>query len=428
MACSGRIALEGLASPGAPGPDADKGTAMHVIAAHVLEGKSAAASDHIGNKVPVHDPGELTRTVTITEEMAQWVQSYVDSIRALTAPGDTLYVEHTVDFSHIAGIPGQQGTMDVGLVKPALRELQEHDLKTGRRPVDVVNNPQLMIYALGLLDEVELVHDIDIVRLFIHQPRVREGPSEWACSVDELRAFGQTVHDAIADSERARKELAETGMTERWARMYLNQSPSAAACAYCRAMPTCPSMLAKMESVAGSVFSDLTAPPPTLEALASRLPGLLAVDLSAAMAVTGLLEDWATAVRAEVERRLLRGDSVEGWGLELGRQGPRKWSQPQTVDEYLTNTVRLNVRQMCEVTLKSPTQLEKLAKAPTPKEKPLIGPRQWASLQKYIDRSPPKPSVKRALDIKEPYKVPMTQDVFTAIADGDNASPDTTES
>lgn len=418
MACAGRIALEALVPPRAAGKDADIGTATHAVAAHVLEGLSKDASEHVGNLLPVHAEGdELRRTVKFTDEMAEWAQGYVDSIRSLVEPGDTLYIERFVDYSHIAGIPDQGGTLDAGIVKPRLRELQVHDLKTGRHAVEVERNPQLMIYALGLLNEIELVHDIEHVRLFIHQPKLRQGPIEWACSVDELRAFATKVRNAVQDSEAARREIAETGITDRWALLYLNPEPSEQACAWCRAMPTCPSMQRKVQATTGAAFADLTvADAPKLADPKEFTP----VELSRAMDACGLIEDWIKAVRAEVERRLLAGQSVEGWGLELGRQGARKWTDEGSVEQYLSKTVRLNVREMCEVELKSPTQLEKLTK-PGKDGKSVIGQRQWAVLERFIGRADARPSVKPAAQIKQPYVVkPLSDDAFSAVGDSES--------
>ena len=50
------------------------------------------------------------------------------------------------------------------------------------------------------------------------------------------------------------------------------------------------------------------------------------------MTVAPLAEDYFTAVRAEVERRLLLGMQVPGFGLELGRKGARKFTDEGRVE------------------------------------------------------------------------------------------------
>ena len=50
------------------------------------------------------------------------------------------------------------------------------------------------------------------------------------------------------------------------------------------------------------------------------------------MEAVGFVEDWCKAVRAETERRLLNREEVPGFGLELGRQGPRKWTDKEAVE------------------------------------------------------------------------------------------------
>ena len=71
--------------------------------------------------------------------------------------------------------------------------------------------------------------------------------------------------------------------------------------------------------------------------------------------------------------------------------------------------MRLKVEQMYDFTLISPTSAEKLAKAKKG-ETPVLGPRQWAKLQKLIGRADPKPSVKPKALIKNPYK-PVQPDI-----------------
>ena len=111
---------------------------------------------------------------------------------------------------------------------------------------------------------------------------------------------------------------------------------------------------------------------------------------------------------------------MPGFGLELGRQGPRKWKDREEIEELLRKKMRLSTEDVYNLKLKSPTQLEEMTKVPKGStEKPLIGPRQWTSLKALVVRSDPKPSVKPANAITKPYK-PTKPDAsdFTAVNDG----------
>jgi hypothetical protein len=188
LSCPGSITLE-AAFPNVSSEYTDDGTAMHTIAAICLT-EHHQASRHVGNKVPVHAPGQLTRVVTFTSAMADMVQGYVDTIRFLGI-GNIMLIEHRVDFSEFIGVPGQFGTADAIILQPIdgqpdLFELIVIDLKTGWIKVDPEHNTQAMLYALGAIREFEMSHKITQVRIGIYQPQ-HGGLREWTLQVGELQ-------------------------------------------------------------------------------------------------------------------------------------------------------------------------------------------------------------------------------------------------
>jgi hypothetical protein len=398
LKCAGRIALES-AFPNTANEASDDGTAMHAVAKMCLT-EHWRATKAIGTLVPVHAPGELTRTVKFTEVMAELTQGYVDTVRALGI-GNLMLIEHRVDFSEYIGVPGQFGTADCIILIPLDTggyELFVIDLKTGWVRVSPENNSQGMLYALGAYAELEMAYDIRQVRIGIYQPK-HEGLSEWTISVEGLLVFADFAKARAAkveEAERTRNSQAFATEDE-WAQVYLHPDPNEEDCRFCRAMATCPAMKRKVESFAGS-FTVIN------EEATVRVPAA-ADELAEAMAATGMIEDWIKAVRAEVERRLLAGQSVQGWGLELGREGPRKWSDEQAVTDLMRKTFRLKIEDTFDLSLKSPTSVEKMTKD-TPEGKAALGGKQWTKLQPLISRSPAKPSVKPAAQIKKPYTPP----------------------
>ncbi|MCS5736754.1 DUF2800 domain-containing protein, partial [Herbiconiux daphne] len=93
---------------------AAEGTAAHNVAENVLRalnprwrGKrptfsKLAASDYVGERV---------ENWTITGDMVEPIQSYIDTILA-AANGNTLHIEQRVDFSHVVGVSNSFGTAD----------------------------------------------------------------------------------------------------------------------------------------------------------------------------------------------------------------------------------------------------------------------------------------------------------------------------
>lgn len=433
MSCPGSLTLE-AAFPNMSSTYSDDGTAMHTVAKMCLT-EHWPATKAIGTKVPVNAPGEHIRVVVFTEEKAEKTQGYVDTVRFI-AIGNLLMVEHRVDFSNWAGVPGQFGTADAIILIPIAEEpgnfeLVVIDLKTGWVRVDPEENTQGMCYALGALNLFEMSHNITRVRIGIYQP-AHGGLREWTCSMDDLMAFAAKLKLAAFRVEQAAATFPGE-VTPEWAETWLNPNPNEEECRFCRARPTCPAAAKQVEETAGVSFALMA---DTFDAIAEgkapkdTSPIPVPADLSAAMKACGFLEDFITDVRAEVERRMLAGETVEGFGLELGRQGARKWTDAQAAQDMLRKRFRLTIEEAFDLSLKSPTAIEKIAPKLTKDGKPvvlkpgeaapLLKPGQWNTLQALIGRSPASPSVKPAHQIKTPYTVPKPDaDSFAAVPDED---------
>jgi hypothetical protein len=237
---------------------------------------------------------------------------------------------------------------------------------------------------------------ITTIRLGIYQPKAG-GMREHVITLADLEAF--------ADYARGKEQTALGAAQMRdkmpegeWARIYLNPTPNEDDCAFCKAMAVCPAAQAVVDEAVALSATDIAAFGKDDTVSVPADSDLLSAKLKAAPFV----EDWCSAVRAEAERKMLAGGSVPGFGLELGRQGARKWVDPAAAEEVLRKQMRLTVEEAYNLKIKSPTQVEKLTEG----EKPIVGPRQWKKLQDLVDRSPAKPSVKPVGLIKKPYQVP----------------------
>ena len=149
FACPGSLVLPEAPIPNKSSTYSDDGTAMHHVAALCLT-EHWRASKYVGQDILVNSRHEEPRFVEFTDEMAELVQGYVDTVRKIGI-GHRMLVETRVDFSEFVQIEDQFGTADCIIVDLEQGELGVYDLKTGHTPVTVPGNTQAMFYALGAL-------------------------------------------------------------------------------------------------------------------------------------------------------------------------------------------------------------------------------------------------------------------------------------
>lgn len=362
MRCPGSLAFEST-QPDKSSAFAEEGTRAHELAEKILNGR-LLGFEHQGGTDP---------------EMHDYVLRYVDAVWTL-AKGNELMVEQRVDFSHIVGVENSFGTADAVVIVG--NELQIHDLKYGRGvQVDAEQNEQLQLYALGALEQFNLLYDFDSVRLFIHQPRLNH-VSEWALSVEELEAFGQRAQEAAANVivmfNIAECEGVNTLPLD-------NFTPGEKQCRFCKASAICTAREQfHMQTVAGD-FDDLTAPIDELVTSAiSRVPMLTNEQLAEIYGQADFLESWLKAIRDRVNSELNAGHPVPGFKLVTGKQGNRAWRNEVEAEELL-KSFRLKQDQMYSQKVISPTQAEKLLKKESP--------RRWTKVEARITRSDGKPTI-----------------------------------
>ena len=380
MACPGSVTLE-AEFPDTSSAYAREGTAAHELAAMVLEDPSSTANHYVGKKIAFDDHGEEV-VWPITKEMADYVDDYVSFVRE-RAVGKILHVECKLSIGHITGEDGATGTSDVVIIDREQEAIEVIDLKYGMGVrVDAENNEQMQFYALGALYEYELISDFSWVTMVIHQPRLNH-VSEWNIPVDQLRRFEDEARHA-ADKVR-------------WEEPTFN--PSEKQCRFCKAKATCPALRAEVTEIVGGAATLDEFTPQTVDSQSGDN------YLPMAMSKVGMVEDWCKAVRAEVERRLLAGQTVDGYKLVEGRKGNRAWSDESAV-EQLFKSFRLRQEEMYDFKLISATKAEKLLKA---------NPKRWAKAEQLITRSDGKPSVAPATDKRPAMDVKPVLDDFQGL-------------
>lgn len=380
--CPGSVAL-GAGIVEASSEFAREGSAAHALAARCLDERRLPAKAFIGH---------ILEGIEISEDMAGYVQQYVDLVRRV-ADGHELMVEQRVPIGHLTGENGAEGTSDAIIVTADGSELIVIDLKFGRGvPVSAEANDQGQIYALGALELVMLLgHAPRRVRIVIHQPRLQSAPSEWSCTVEDLQRYAEHVKVRAAYAREVLHGQAPGTPLD-------HLLPGDKPCRFCKAKAICPKIAELVAATTRADFDDLT----QTQLVVDTPPDVLASWL----AKVDLIEDWCDAVRKYAHAELAAGRVVPGFKLVQGKRGARAWVC-EAEAEAAMKAMRLKQAQLYTYKLISPTQAEKLLAKDSP--------RRWRSLEKFITQSEGRPAVAPASDLRPALVVAPIADDFTRV-------------
>ena len=161
---------------------AAEGTAAHALCEHKLRKMLKLRSRKPTSKYDCDEMDEYTDGYVefVSEQIAQAKQFCKDPL---------VLIEQKLDFS--CYVPDGFGTGDCLVVADHL--LHIIDFKYGMGVlVDAVENPQMMLYALGALRLFDSLYEIDTVSMSIYQPR-RDNVSTWTISVAELNEWTENT-------------------------------------------------------------------------------------------------------------------------------------------------------------------------------------------------------------------------------------------
>ena len=352
---------------------ADEGTLAHTLAAAIFN-KEALPSG-------------------ITDEMREYIETYVENIRIMTQGATFAWVEQTLDLSEVLGVPDQSGTGDyIAIVG---KELQVHDLKYGKGvKVSATNNWQMILYALGALELVELLgYEIETVKLVIHQVRVSE-PDECLYTVAELKEIGEFL----------RKQAKSAIEVLKYPSAMVPESyfcPGEKQCRFCPAKADCKALEKFALSSIVDQFEDLTTADLLQTQVASEIdhvPDYPAERFSILLKNLDLIKQWVKAVNDRAYDMMLGGVEIPDFKLVEGRAGARKWSDEKAAEEVM-KSMRLKRDEMYSFKVITPTVAEKLLKD---------SPKKWNRLQKLVIKPEGSPTIAPASD-KRPALVMKSQ-------------------
>jgi hypothetical protein len=282
-----------------------EGTASHELAASMIviltTGRTLAGwrEKYIGNPA--------SNGVIITEEIFDGAELFALEMQKLMIETRVLTprIEQKVKAPRIHEL--SEGTPDFWLYDERNRVVYIRDYKFGHRFVSEFENWQMINYASGILEDLDidgLKDQETFVDFGIIQPRAyhRDGPiRSWRVLACELRGFINQLHQA------AHANLDGTGKTQ-----------TGPHCRDCIARHGCPAAL----QAGVNLFEIVGQPVPTV------LPmDALATQFSIIQRARKQLEYLETGFEEQIKSLIREGKTVPGYRIEPG-QGRKRWSKP----------------------------------------------------------------------------------------------------
>lgn len=343
--CSGSVALCAKLPPQETTVYALEGQTSHKLGELVLkrltENKSLMEVEDV-EAVVTAEIGSLGRhSAHLTEEAIPAVVEYVKCIQKQLRLLDIMServsfgFEQTINLDWL--IPNIWGTADayIECEIEGVKNVYIYDFKFGAGvPVDVHNNPQLRLYALGTIGKGA---DPDTkVFVTVIQPRIDhpEGicRSE-ECTAGELYKWAKKV---VVPAVKRSQEKDPPFACGDW-------------CRFCGAQGICPQRKKEIVAVlkADVSKSEITLPP--VESLTDD-------EVVKIFNFTKIINPWIDKVKDNLEARLKAGEKVKGLKLVAGK-GSRDWKDGDEAQKVLTKL--LSKKAFTEPKLKSVAQIEK---------------------------------------------------------------------
>jgi len=295
---------------------AAEGSAGHAMAEYLIKKHLKQRS-----KRPVSDYYSDELLEAVDEYVSFVIGEIEEAKRICSCPVFT--VEQRVDASEY--VDECFGTADMVIVTDKVVHII--DLKLGKGvPVYAEENPQLMIYGLGILGMAEMLYDVETVRLTIFQPRLNNS-STWDIAPEALKAWGEEVL-------KPRGAMALMGAGEFNAGSW---------CRFCKARNQCRARAEEFLAIAKMEF---------------RQPALLSDDeIAEVLKVSDELAKWSADVYAFAQdQAIVHGKEWNGFKLVEGRSN-RKYTSEDEVAEAATTAGYTDIYKRSLVTI---TEMERL--------------------------------------------------------------------
>lgn len=243
-----------------------------------------------------------------SEEMPDEIEKYTTYVfeKLMEAQNHTadalIFLEQKLDFSK--WVPEGFGTGDCIIIADGTLEVM--DLKYGKGvEVYAENNPQMMLYALGAIEEYGFIYDIERVRMTIAQPRL-DNFSSWDISVTDLMAWAE---GELTEKAKEAWDGSGTCKAGDW-------------CKFCKVKATCKARAEAILAIS--------------EQYQEQDPNLLGIDeIAEILHKAEEIQAWAKDVQDyALEQARDHGVKFPGWKLVEGRSN-RTYSDKDQVYDVL---------------------------------------------------------------------------------------------
>lgn len=274
---------------------AAEGTAAHALA----EIKLAYVFKQISEDEYLHklDDFRLNEETGcyFNSEFEEFVDSYVNYVKAqaeLLGSDTEISFEVRVDFSNI--VPEGFGTADTVLVNPKTGIAHIIDLKFGQGvPVSAKDNPQLKLYAIGVLNEFE---GVNTIYMTIYQPRL-----------DNVDTDKITTRDLMTWGYEYVKPRAESAVNGEG---ILRASESA--CRFCKLRGKCKARADLQLALAQKEFD-------IVDTKANLVQNLSPEQIGQILEMAPMFISWLNDVQSFALGQLVQGVKIPGYKLVEGK-------------------------------------------------------------------------------------------------------------
>ncbi len=300
-------------------------------------------------------------------EMLIHTDTYLEYIKGeamKTNSRPTILVEQRVDFSKY--VPEGFGTADCILISGDT--LQIIDFKYGKGvKVDAEDNPQMKLYALGVLEQFSMIYDIKYIKMTIVQPRL-DNISSYEISIEPLTEWGEKI--VKPQAEKAFMGLGDYVQGEH--------------CRFCRAKGACEfrakenmKVVEEIQNTTGVVSNE---------------------ELGEMLTKTDGIEQWIKDIKSYALDIVLKGEDVPGWKAVEGK------SNRKIVDiDKAFEILEANGYEQALLYEKKPLGLTELEK--------LVGKAKLSeTIGNYIEKPKGAPTLVKESDKREPFKTSAAEE------------------
>jgi len=321
---------------------AAEGTAAHELAAWALT-EDRIPHEREGQVIVVEEEDE-DYEITVSEDMCDHVQSYIDGINLLRAATTPTKRWEAIETRVFTPVDECNGTADYMMYDVASDHLHIMDLKFGKGiKVKAEANKQLMIYGWGAGRAIYKKFSKIPAHFTLHISQPRIG------NYDDVTYDQETFIGLVGEIEQGALLALQPDAP---------RIPGTAQCRWCKAKATCPELN-------GFVIETVTHEFPIIEgelAAGGRGadPHIYEERLAIAMDRVDLVKGWAKAIEGAVFSALEEGLAIEGYKLVEGRSS-RGWSldEAEMNLELRKRKYKLKVADFTEQKLLTAPALEK---------------------------------------------------------------------